>query len=503
MHPTLLGFPVPTPIAHILEFPDGVLRCILLSAAEERRDLAGLRLVLRRFDRIIRPDFWHTVTIQGYRYPTNVARLLKVLNANPQCGRLVRNLIFNAQNLSRVTVPIPNPADEPDLAALHATLGGIYSRQFVDWIRERDATLNGAYLLSLLIAHVPGLRTLCYPLDWTVNAGDTEDVLIQLLRHCSTTRARIVSASQIQVPASFQPAPVVLRAAPLMHLMHLSVCGVEFSTTAQPLVLDFPLHSLRVGDWSFRLSDHNVYPDLKDLEIAKIEFKPGALAEIFSILPRLERLTYNAYVVTHAGQQPGSEIDLDALGDLIRQKGRNLRHLDFLICPTEGLGPFPTSGAIGSLATLTALQTLTISPYFLWGASYLDINMTHFLPRSIKLVVFPVQDTERLWSWMHSVVLGRAAERLLERRDDMFPHLDGLMLIHRAGAGVYRTGSWSQVRWAELDGLWWPFFAVDQRSERYVRRMIEIGDFMNSTQGLVSRALQEDQVELWASSAPN
>lgn len=136
---------------------------------------------------------------------------------------------------------------------------------------------------------------------------------------------------------------------------------------------------------------------LQELVLKRILFQRDTVADALRTCPNLKRLTYGACVPGHEYTSL-LQSQLDAVGDTLRQYGRNLTHLHLFMAFTARPGSAADRvilGFIGPLRELVSLRYLSITSGNLLGrSSYTNVDLAEYLPLSLEVLVFTKWDGE-------------------------------------------------------------------------------------------------------------
>ncbi|KAJ1323600.1 F-box/TPR repeat protein Pof3 [Microdochium nivale] len=388
------------------DIPNEILRPILLGAADKRTDLAPLRLVSTRANAILRTDFWHCVRIDPVRRPWQILLLLKTLQEG-DAGTLVRALVV--ESCLQSTMKIFGTKFKPQSS--RQWMIDNYSKNFADWLATHtDSSCD--YILVYLVAHMPGLKSI----DCMFSCVGGHQCLHELFARCAQASARRLTDKDSRARSDDMM--------PLMSLSRLTLAVTSHMQMPYELdkVMDFPLHHLQLRHFSSLLFGRITQTFLRRLDIDMAEFDLGSFRRIFTSFPNLEHLNYysvsynSGYII---------QVDLNTIGNVLRQFGRKLRHLSFDIdfCGAH-FQECEIRGQIGSLRELEFLETLAIDLLLLLCADDLQLGLVSTMPKSIRVLAFTGSDGD---PYINRPYAEQAVQHLLQENHG-FPDLDGIQL---------------------------------------------------------------------------
>ncbi|KAJ1323601.1 F-box-like domain-containing protein [Microdochium nivale] len=368
------------PPASLQHLPNEILRPVILSAVDDRRELAPLRLVCKQFNAVARPEFWKFVALPASECPRQILRLIRALQIYPDAGTLVRDLVVDAS--ASVDEQFSN--FRLNFGASRDWIATTYSEGFGEWLQDtaKQSPRSFNYALAMLVVHMPKLEYLSYGLY----DAHEQSLLPCLFDLCSKARSPRARHSDNELLMFAWPLP-------LMHLKKLSLAN-NGKPAEEPLyrlssLVQFPVRSLMLyGVSLFPFSPKwvhshpDVWHQLRMIYVQVCDFQPDALKRILTACPDLLSLWYLSDIPESCTER-GILMDMNQVGDTLREYGGNLRSILYSIRCGEP-EQYGVCGRIGSLRSLTSLNNLTVNAPLLLGAGEDQLDLVNVLPSSVS-----------------------------------------------------------------------------------------------------------------------
>ncbi|KAK5693938.1 hypothetical protein LTR97_009555 [Elasticomyces elasticus] len=328
--------------------------------------LVNIALTNKTYNRIVRPELYHTLFIQDDSPGTRPILFLKMLLKHPETRPLLQELYSGLWSVDPSPQQSRCKSDETShilrTAADHAGPG----IPALSWTRIRTSlgtpgTAQAA--IALLLTFTPQLRVLAF----SITGSMAESLILTALRD-----VRLPHLSEVQVACEDQ--------------QDRGAMDGFIELLQRPALTIFRAHGMKCEDDSTTaLATSSLSPKLQQIFFEHSFLDAIGIARLLTSAPGLRTLSVHWVL----GTTRSSKIDFGAIGQVLRDHGTKLETLQ--LKTEDAASSLDSNSSLGDLKDVVSLRRLALPHHALCGledggeiAERSPDHLTKILPRSLR-----------------------------------------------------------------------------------------------------------------------